>query len=611
MDTIDTIIANLTRIATHRKPRFDFTSLGRQYPRKGFRWELGQGSGRTRNPQSYRADIAECLADAGNLLYLYPGHYDLAVIDVDSATSEGLRDFIPPLWHSPSRSGATRGGHLWYRRPRFPGDIKPLKPRTVHFEHVLYTFDVLYTQLIRVPMASIASVLASIADYLESPILPLSFPYEFLGLACVPGERDSKWWHYILAQTEQLGDPSLVSLDRWTRVAEATGYISDHSYEAFHTTFEQACAKADLGLALPAVTYAEIGAREIFEAIPCQYRYNIRSGQTEISWEPDTWESMGHELPRRRFLDYIRIHYHEARGRGSPRQWEPLRQWAMFIEWLDTYSTKQAIHDPIAAHLDSWAKQDPLSDTDSLLLALFAPADDTALMRAQIRNVELNLLLTLYLRLHTGRHTGAPAAIHFPYLPTFVGPPGCGKSRFCQSLGLGQYHTNDISFDDPPKEFGEKAQIAVVAEMEELKEMLGRRGSPRRGSAKKYIAQTKFDYRAAYARGKASTHHLMGVLLGTSNQPVDVVPSDGLWRRIVHLPVQRHPHFTGNLDEWDSIFAQQFPRAMARAIRHAEAGKTPRIDELRVVEALHLRIAQLEVDGLKWIERSVDGMEFD
>ena len=611
MTTLESILDSITRIARHKKPRFDFTGPGRQYPKKGFCWELGRGSGRARSPQSYTAGIQANLAAPDSLLYLFPGHYDLAVIDVDSPTSSGLREFIAPIFQSHSRSGSARGGHLWYRRPRFPGDLKPLKPRTIQLHSILYTFDVLYTQLIRIPSPSMAPVLAGIADYLESPPNPLAFPYEFLGLACAPGERDSRWWHYILAQTEQLGDPELVSLDRWTRVAEETGYIVEHSLDAFLETFHKALAKAKLGASLPAVPYAEIGARTIFEAIPCQYRYNIRTGHTELAWESLTWESLSHELPRRRFLDYIRTHYHEIRGRGEPRQWEPLLQWSMFLEWLDTYSAKQAIYDPIASHLDSWARYTPLADTDSLLLELFSPADDTPLMQAQLRNVELNLLLTLYLRLHTGRATGAPAAIHFPYLPTFVGPPGCGKSRFCQSLGLNQYHTNDISFDDPPKEFGEKAQIAVVAEMEELKEMLGRRGSPRRGSAKKYISQTKFDYRAAYARGKASTHHLMGVLLGTSNLPVDVVPGDGLWRRIIHLPVQRHPRFTGNLDEWDAVFADLFPRAMARAIGHAAAGKVPRIDEVRVVEALHRRIAMLEVEGTVWVERSIDGMEFD
>ena len=221
------------------------------------------------------------------------------------------------------------------------------------------------------------------------------------------------------------------------------------------------------------------------------------------------------------------------------------------------------------------------------------------------------MLLTLYTRLYTGQRTGVPASVHFPYLPTFVGPPGCGKTRFCISLGLTHYHTNDISFDDPPKEFGEKAQIAVVAEMEELKEMLGRRGSQRRGQAKKYINQTKFDYRAAYARGKASTHHLMGIMLATSNYPVDISPDDGLWRRIIHLPVQRHPRFTGNLDEWDVVFDELFPRAMSRAARHHEAQKRPRIDEALVVNSLHEQVYSLEVVDGRWEPRTAAGAEFD
>ena len=182
-------------------------------------------------PETVYRDIRMCLNDPNGLLYMYPGHYDLAVIDVDSLVIDGLKEFIPPLYHSQSRS-VSRGGHLWYRRPRYPGDIKPLRPRTITLDRISYTFDVQYTQFIRVPSAEIPGVLKMIAAWLsESPVH--SFPYELLGLCCVKGERDSKWWHYILAQTEQLGSPDLVSQARWYKVAEETGYFVDNSQQDF------------------------------------------------------------------------------------------------------------------------------------------------------------------------------------------------------------------------------------------------------------------------------------------------------------------------------------------------------------------------------------------
>ena len=612
--TLPNCLTALNRIAAKVSPRFDFTDGTRTRVRKGFTFEKGQGSGRPKRPDSYIADLARCLDHPSGLMFLYPGHYDLAVVDVDSPTASGILDFVPPLHHSQSRSGTERGGHLWYRRPRYSGDLKPLKPRSFTLRGDPYLVDIQYTQLLRVPSPEIPSVLSFIATYLDHTPTPLAFPYELLGLSCVKGERDTKWWHYILAQTEQLGDPGLVSRDRWQEVAEETGYFADGNNEQdFHETYTKATTKAQIDDTHKAIYPFDVeGATQILTAMTYRYRYNVRSGHTEIAKDNAAWQSIGHEMPRRWFVHSVRSTYRAPKTKTTTQPWDPLLNWSAFIDWLDTYAAQQQIYDPIAQHLHDWQDVEPLDNQTSFLLELFAPGNDTPLLAAQLRNVELNMLLTLYSRLHTGQATGVPAAIHFPYLPTLIGPPGCGKSRFCVSLGLYDYHTNDIRFDDPPKEFGEKAQIAVVAELEELKEMLGRQGSAIRGLAKKYINQTRFDYRAAFARGaKASTHHLMGMLVGTSNYPIEMSSQDGLWRRVIHMPIQRHPRFTGNLDEWDDVWSEWFPRAMARAARHYEQGKRPRIDETRIVTALHELIYSMEIVDHVWQARTLDGAEFD
>ena len=628
-DHLTTCLNHLRRISKHRNPRFDFTFGARETVRKGFTYDKGQGSGRPKQPEGYTDDLTRCLTDAGNLMFLYPGHYDLAVVDVDSSSAKHLLDFIPPLFHSPSRSGK-RGGHLWYYRPRYPGDLKPLKPREFSLRGTHHRIDVQYTQFIRVPMPQIAHVLGSIASWLEHPPSPISFPYELLGLSCIKGERDTKWWHYILAQTEQLGDPELVSEERWREVAEETGYFADNSEQGFLETFHQAKSKATITESLDTVyPYDHEGATRIFADLPMRFRYNLRASATEYASGTDDWKSMGVDLSMKAFCDHIRRRYRQRAGRNSTTPWEPHTKWSLFLEWLDTYAITQELYDPLSQHIRDWRRAEPLpipnpgeevDEGHSLLLSMFGFPEtaDTGLLRKRILHIEINLLLTYARRLITGSHTGQPDHVHFPYFPVFVGSTGIGKSLFASSLGMGEYHSSSIRFDDPPKEFGEKAQIVAVVEFKELREQLGRRGNPNRGHAKEYIEKTRFTYRAAYARGaKASMHYLMGILMGSSNLPIDLNEEDGLWRRLIHLPVQKHPDFgpLSTLDfdigRYQAKWSDMFPRAMSRAIRQHEAGKRPRIDEGRVVVPLHELTYSMDLSQKVWIPRATDGVEFD
>ena len=453
-----------------------------------------------------------------------------------------------------------------------------------------YAFDVQYTQLIRVPAVEIPAVLGFIADWLMDPPAPVSFPYELLGLCVQKGERDTRWWHYILAQTEQLGDPELVSEERWHEVAAETGYLVDNGEEGFRETFRKATEKAaSHPSTIDAYPYTQSGLDSILRDMGSNgwaFRYNVRTESPEFLPPGAThWFSTSVKSPGQTFRGHIRSTY--ILDVKSRPPWEPLQNRHLFDEWFDILTGREpwTLYDPLGDIVRGWAQADPLptpapgttpTEQHSLLLSLFAIPDvDEKMSRfycAAFLHVELRMFDALYRRLSAMVYTGQHQVVHFPHLPVFVGARGVGKTRFCRSLAMDEtYHVEDVTLGDPPKEVGEKSQIGVVVEFSELDGDLNpeKKQHKQRAWAKKYIGKDKFQYRAAHAPGsRADTYFMAGLHIGTTNRAITCnSETDGLRRRLVHLPVSRHPRFHDHdtLPGWNEIWTELLPRVMARA----------------------------------------------
>ena len=630
-DQIARCLNSMKRIAqAGLPPRFDFPRGDRVS--KGFTYGTGSAAGRPRSIDKYRPGLTRCLDDPERLMFLYPGHYGLAVIDIDTPHNTELRTFLPPLHWSLSRSGARRGGHLWYTRPRYPGDIKPLSPRSFHLRGEAYVVDVQYTQLIRVPSSQVPGVLDFIAQVSEEPPSPVSFPYEILGLALQPGERDSKLWHYILAQTEQLGDPDLVSEETWREVATEIGYFVDNTEEAFEETFRKATDKAQTSPSGIHQSFNWNGAKAIFEGMCYRMRFNQRNLMPELlvdrgeRWAPVSPNS---SLERRIIID-VRDKFilpQRKSDPGVPEAWDPRKDLNRFRGWLGDYAAAMKDYDPVEATLRLITDcPTPLDDDTDVIYSVFDPPlkGRSEALRAHVRTLEQGALLAYWLRLESSVRNGgaSPDVIHFPCQLILIGPPGCGKSRFWQTLAFG-FHSNSIKLGDPMEVMVPKAMRGTIIEIEEMHRKFNRpRSDQLRGYLEELITADEVSVRLAYAPS-ASEYRPRGLIVGTANQPLRVFPDEGLFRRLRQIPVQVRSDWYGDaqLGTWLKEVPDLMLAALARAKLHADEGRNP-LDSLsaggeRMELRMHQYLDRLELRNtsapgdLANVEWTIKGSEFD
>ena len=545
-------------------------------------------------------------------LVIFPHHYQTIVIDVDEGRMPPLRQDFPPLHSSFSRShygykgpASTQRGHLWYRQPRTPRYLKDIPARDwFQWKGHRYKVDFLFTSRdVFVPPQEVLGVLQFLATGFDDTAAP--FPTEFLALHRHKGDRRNDGLQMCIEDQRDQGGAESLDEDRWRQVSIEIGYEADHPGK-FDEMFARLRDKPSDGptSASPADPHAQPydhrGLTEILDQLGWQARYNVRQGQAELQIDGH-WLSMRSDDPARYVRHTIRKLYTVARSKiGKP--WDPAERWPKVLDWIESYAWEHERYNPVQEHLDRWAAAEPMDPDDSLLLRVIAPATDADGLRARIIRMERALLRTLWLRLQPG---GAEAQIHFPFMPVLIGPPGSGKSRYCHALSLG-YLNHTSRFDDPPKVFGEAAQASVVIEMRELKEQLGKPGAQVRGQAKAYIEQNKYTFRAAYQEGsKAHDYFLGGVLIGTSNYVIATAPLDGLYRRLIQVPVKRHPDMTKRFDKWDVIMEEWLPRAMSRASRESEM---PWVDEDKLVAWMHDYIHQeLQLDNKgQWVPPHAD-----
>ena len=579
--------------------KFDILPPAREKVRKGFTYEANMKQGRPPTAQRYEDDIETLCADpTGWRIALYPGNYGVACLDFDMGEdhSTELLSILPPLFRTQSRSAYddsrdTRAGHAWYRAPSKSAHLSGFTRLRGVFDRNAAVIDVLYTQLVFVPAQEFLHLLDGLIDWGQLPTdhqRARSFPYPVKMInAERPGNRDSVFFS-SLAQQAWHTPPDLIDRIVWHRVLSGIGYFDDHPEEEFERQFEKAVSQSPMHDSVEQ-PYTSAGLETVLGQLGWAWRYNTRTGRAEFHRDRDSrYHSLAHKEPQLEFQDTVRQKFKTPAGKNSTKPWDPIANWSQVENWIASYSRRIDRFDPLGEHIKAWQDAEPLSDEVSLILSLMraAPADDQDdTLRRCILNVEKNMLLAFYTRIITSQHDGIPDDVHFPYLPTFVGPRGCGKTRFCKSLSHG-FHTDTVRFDDPPKVYGETATVKTVLEFAELSEQMGRPGSQIRGTAKNYIDKTRFDYRDAY--GHYSTeHHLAGVLVGTTNKPISVNINDGLWRRIIHLPVQADTDLGPNLRHWDHVCDDLLPRALSRAAQHHAAGMTPRVKEDVVIDWLH------------------------
>ena len=607
--------------------KFNILPPGREKVTAGYTYDKGMRAGRPHSPGTYESQLIS-LTQSPDIsqwnIAIYPGNYRLACLDMDMSPerSQIVTDYYPPLFHTQSRSyynsdKMTMGGHNWYRAPSKSEHLTGYhRLRETRLNGEEMQIDILLTQLCFIPAPQFEQWLRGCLHWWSIPPEEqrsrYSFPYSVKLLAARKGNRDSTFFQSLSQQafhtTEENIDRTL-----WHRVLTDIGYFEDHAETEFTRQFDNATSRSSDDPTEIVRPFTSQGLESILEDLDWEWRYNARTTHPEYSRSTDTrFHSLASKESRLDFIDSLRTDYQMPKGKGQT-SWEPMTNWTLVENWTTTYARRQNRFDPLGQHLLRWKETEPLGEEDSLILSLMdpGPSNQPDTLRRCIVNVEKHMLLTMYTRIVTSQHDGVPEHIHFPYLPTFVGPQGAGKSRFCYSLAHG-FHTNSITFDDPPKVFGETAQTKVVIELEELSEQLGRRNTNTRGLAKKYIAQTKFDYRAAYEPGAtSSTYHLSGILIGTTNRPITVSPSDGLYRRIIHLPVQARSDLGDNLSRWSDIAPGLIDRALARAARHYEAGIVPRIKEDLVIRWLHEYFSQWQISDevVGWV--STDNDEFN
>ena len=586
--------------------KFDIMSPGRTRVHKGFTYEYNTKQGRPPTPTRYTEAVnSMCAAPAGWVAALYPGNYGLVCLDFDMSVEDSaeLLGILPPLFRTNSRSAyddtrETRAGHAWYRGPSKAEHLTQFTRLRGDFDGKPAVIDAIFTQLVYVPAPDFPMLLDGLIDWCsmsDEHKRSKSFPYAVkLINAERPGNRDTVLFA-ALAQQVWHTAADLIDKTAWYRMLQGIGYFADNPEADFDRQFDRAVQQSPFDDA-KIQPFTAPGMNVILQQLGWDWRYNTRMGRAEYMRPDDTrFHSMGNKEPQLNFMHAVRSKFSTKAGKGT-KPWDPIDNWSKAENWLMAYAKDCNRYDPLGMHLQAWQTTEPLSEDESLILSLMdmAPAgEDQDIMRRCFLYVEKNLLLTFYTRIVTSQTDGEPAPVHFPYLPVFVGPPGAGKSRFCLSLAHG-YHSSTVRFDDPPKVYAETATVKTVLEFAELREQLGRQGSQIRGTAKAYIDKLTFDYREAY--GHSSTeHHLAGVLIGTSNQPVVTAPNDGLYRRLIHLPVQKKDELGSNLIHWDQVCADVMPRALARAAKHYGEGRKPSIDENKVIRWLHKYLERWQV----------------
>lgn len=548
-------------------------------------------------------NILKALLTSGGGLVLFPAHYDLIVADVDTPTVDLVATDCPGWLHrsySRSHYGYTvkpsGSGHLWYVQPRTLSYLSSLPTNPdILLAGRPHRIDLLHSKTLFIPPQEVAATLEWLARYCVDgpPANSISCYQLFAARHRDSGHRrNDALWRYLCDLRDQ-GGKDAIDVDTWYAVAEDIGHVAKHGEERTRSLIDRAkgITSGESNDEEPRLVQpmTQRGFRVIVRDLSIRLRYNLRLECAEIRTRQGRWLPVEHEPTRIALLSHIYHRYDMPRGKGTTG-WDGTDKWRSIGQWCALIGLETDLHDPVESYIARCRDADPMDDTDSLLLRLMRSTVETDQSIRDIQQVERAILLAQYARITAFRDGIKPP--HFPHMPVLIGPGGIGKSRYCRELAIdGQYHTADARFDDPPKVFAEKYRANIVVELPELAEMLGTTTDPRtskiRGNAKAYIEQTEFTFRAAYAAGSTATNHRTGgILLGTSNDSIDIERNDGLWRRLVPLLLTRHPDMIDDFDAWSDIVDANLCRALRRAQNDWEAGRRPQIPAA-VIDRLH------------------------
>ena len=537
-------------------------------------------------------------------LVLFPNHWDLIALDLDTPTYDAwLQEHPWHIAHSRSRGHYGYGskvagrGHVWCRLPN-SGVYLRTYDKTLNCPSLNagapHKVDLLHEHTVFAPPQEWPDLLdklltwAELSDDERNAEAP--FPYGLFMLQhTAPGDRRDDTLYKLCRDMHDSYAGNRDLDDYWLRLAEATGHTAKKGKAKVEDILRRAKETEDSEETAETfeVPISYDGVAEAIEFLRVELRFNLLTQMAEQHLllrgrEKPVWVALNDIAASSWWMRNAGRYLVEPRTRGTPPPWELGRHWPRVLELLVAVAHESAPqHHPIEAFMNRALKATPMADDKCLLLSLMNPA--LGADPADIIAVERVILRVLWARLARLGASDPGAHMDGTYcdmMPVLLGPARIGKSRYCRSLGMDHYYSRDAVFSLAPRQFGEVACAHSVLELSEVDGQLAThvRGSAQiRSAAKAYIEQQKFDFRAAYARGgRASSHYVSAIMIGTANGPIpeDAMSDPGMRRRMVHVPLGPAPEKVGGRSEhWGAVWDDAVLSAFARAAKDEAARK--------------------------------------
>lgn len=548
----------------------------------------------------------------------------------------------PALWyHSTShyRDGPYGGFHAWFQLPRsWSWVIKYLHPHKALFDpdlniapnpkltgipnlkHVSIRlptptgglpilFDVLTVHRVFIPREALGGFLKDLEAivYRQVDTHLARFPYELMLLAGKrvggdPRYRGLPYKPYVCSLARQAyldwrEFPGSIQPEeeRWRNLIRSIGGRGGQQFESMWeglatTNPETGDPEDGMPETRPCHVLPSHGSQddvqEMCNALGIEYRFNVRSWHAEV-WSKrfGKFRPLTDEATRIDFLHVIEQQVVRLTDGGTAKFRPMLRQYQR--DFLSVFRAvvfrKGERFDPFEPVITRWRDQTtPFAPGEGTLSSCFGFPIPGTLKLVDLYMPEVFRVYAHRL-IHVARHRDVSALKRFPSLMTLTGTTGCGKGTFFTRLATGpEYHTSDISFSTPLVARAKTASSRLILEAVNATKVFQRGHKDRAEAmleAEKIIEEATYEYTPKW-ENEPITVPLSGLLVSSSNLVNPSVP-EGLYRRLMTIPVTTHPELTRtvlgktSLDR-DAFIAradEYISRSMARALHELTTGQ--------------------------------------